>query len=300
MPIVLTTDIPGLERRTGGKIRDVYELDDQLLIVTTDRVEVGGAILPFGLPDKGRVLNQLSAFWFDLLRNTAPSHYISADFAQIAEVLHSYRLAAEPDLLSGRSMLVNKARPLPVRALVRGYMTAAAWAEYQASGRVAGHLLPAGLMEADRLPEPLSIPVAKGSGDGEAPLTEGQMFRLAEPGHLRRMIDQALALYERAARYALERRLILAEATFEFGVFQGMTILIGECLTPDCARYWDAESYRPGGPPSGYGHQYLLDYLESMGWERQAPGPRIPMEILARTAERYREAFRRLTGRELD
>jgi phosphoribosylaminoimidazole-succinocarboxamide synthase len=298
--VVTETQIPGLQLLARGRVRDVYDLDSQLLIVNTDRVPVANGTLPAGLPDKGRVLTQLAAFWFDQLRNTAPSHYLSSDFTQIASLLDSYDVEADAHLLAGRSMLVNKVRPLPVHVAVAGYLSPTHWPEYKASGRLLGTSVSPGLQPGDRLAAPLVQVTDADVSGGRTTLDREQIFHRVEPGHIDRATRDALALYEQAAAHSLGLDLILAEARFEFGVFQGMTILIGDCLTPDSARFWDAKLYQPGASPVGMGLQYLLDYLQRTGWDGQSPEPDVPTEVLARTAGSYRELFRRLTGTELD
>jgi phosphoribosylaminoimidazole-succinocarboxamide synthase len=299
-PVLARIDIPGLPLLARGRVRDLYDLDSQLLVVTTDRVAINGQLLPEGMPDHGRVLNQLSAFWFDFLQNTAPSHYISTDLDQILALLGTFGVKADPELLQGSSMLVNRARPIPIRVVVHGYLTGPTWTEYQASGTAAGQALPADLQEGDRLAEPILTPLSSAPDGSESPLTWEQMVHMVEPGHLTHLFDQALAVYEHAARHALDQGVIVAAAEFEFGVFQGMTILIGECLTPHSARLWDAQVYRPGRAQVEFGRQFLLDALERAGWDGRSLARGVLVDVLQRTAARYRELFQRLTGTHLE
>jgi phosphoribosylaminoimidazole-succinocarboxamide synthase len=299
--LVLATEIEGLRRFRTGKVTDTYELDFELLLIAKDRVAVLGEVLPTGVPMKGRVMSQLSAFWLDLTRNVAPSHFVSNDLEQIHRVLESWGVEVEDRLLEGRAMLVNKARPIGVACTVCGYLCGSAWEEYE------------GLSEGDRLPAPRFLPRRK-----DAPLEQrltGEEIqratdpgggarsaasrRAVEPGHARRMAELSLALYGFAESYARERGLILAETTLEFGVFQGMTILIDEALTPDTSRYWDVRSWRPGGPQPDFAYQFLLDYLQSIRWTGEAPAPDLPADVVERTRARLVELYQCLTGTEL-
>lgn len=317
--LVLATEIEGLRRFRSGVLTDSYELDFELLSIAKDRV-MGTPrdarfrqVLPTGVPMKGRVVSQLSAFWLDLTLNVAPSHFVSNDLEQIQRLLESWGVEVEERLLEGRAMLVNKARPIPVACTVYGYLCGAAWEEYQDVGTVGRAPVSEGLSEGDRLPEPRFLPRRKDAG-GDAsrqPPAAGEdgsaftgVWRLAsgvsvEPGHARRMADQSLALYSFAEAYARERGLILAETTFEFGVFQGMTILIDDVLTPDTSRYWDLRGWRPGGPQPDFAYQFLLDHLQSVRWTGEAPAPDLPADVVERTRTRLVELHQRLTETEL-
>jgi phosphoribosylaminoimidazole-succinocarboxamide synthase len=305
--LVLATEIEGLRRFGGGRLTDVYELDFELLLIATDRVAALGQVLPTGIPLKGRVISQLGAFWFDVTRNVAPSHFVSSDLEQIQRLLASWGVTVEADLLEGRAMLVNKARPIQVDCTVCGYLCGPAWEEYRAAGTVGGETLPAGLLEGERLPRPLFLPRRRGAPPDERLAWEeiqramepGHARRLAEPGHAPRLVEQSLALYAAAEAHARERGLILAETTFAFGIFQEMTILIDGVLTPDTSRYWDARTWRPGGPQPDFAYQFLFDTLQSLRWTAEMPAPELPPDVVQRTRDRLVELHERLTGTEL-
>jgi phosphoribosylaminoimidazole-succinocarboxamide synthase len=295
-----TTQIPQLTPFITGKVRDVYDLDYQLLMIATDRISAFDVVLPTPIPEKGRVLTQLSVFWFERTGNVAPNHFITADREQIEAVLATYDADVDMDTLDGRSMLVNKAQPLPVECVVRGYLAGSGWEEYRRTGQVTGIPLPKGLEEGSRLPSPIFTPATKAQEGHDQNITWEEMLRLVDPGHARQARDLSLALYTFAAEYALERGIIIADTKFEFGIFEGMTIVIDEMLTPDSSRFWDAATYRPGGPQPSFDKQFVRDYLISSQWNREPPAPPLPPEIVERTTARYREAYRRLVGSELD
>jgi phosphoribosylaminoimidazole-succinocarboxamide synthase len=300
-PHVLTeANLPGLPLFNRGKVRDVYDLDYQLLLIATDRISAFDVVLPTAIPGKGHVLTQLSAFWFDLTQNLAPNHFITADPEQIEAILESYDARVDLDPLAGRSMLVNKAAPLPVECVVRGYLAGSAWEEYRRSGKVAGLTLPEGLVEGDALPEPIFTPATKAKEGHDLNITWEEMLQLVEPGHARQARDHSLALYQFAADLARGKGILIADTKFEFGLFEGIIVVIDEMLTPDSSRFWDAASYRPGGPQPSFDKQFVRDYLISRQWNREPPAPPLPPEIVERTAARYVEAYRRLTGQELE
>jgi len=282
--LLTSTDIPQLTPFIRGKVRDVYDLDYQLLMIATDRISAFDVVLPTVIPDKGRVLTQLSVFWFETTPNIAPNHFITAENAQIEAVLKSYGADVDLEALAGRAMLVNKTAPLPVECVVRGYITGSAWEEYKRSGTVTGITLPPGLVEGDRLPEPIFTPATKAKEGHDINITWEQMLEIVEPGHAQQAREISLALYSYAAEYARERGIIIADTKFEFGIFQGMTILIDEVLTPDSSRFWDAASYRPGGPQPSFDKQFVRDYLINNRWNREPPAPPLPAEIVERTA----------------
>jgi phosphoribosylaminoimidazole-succinocarboxamide synthase len=296
---VLSTSLEGLAPFRRGKVRDVYEVGGALIIVATDRISAFDYVLGSGIPDKGRVLNQISAFWFDLTSDIVPNHLIETDPDR-------YPPAARPHagVLRGRSMLVRKTRALPVECVVRGYLAGSGWAEYRRSGSVCGIPLPPNLREADRLPAPIFTPSTKAEAGHDQNITLEQAGTLVGAGVARRLKDLSIGLYRRAAAYAEPRGIIVADTKFEFGLLDeggadGL-LLIDEALTPDSSRFWPMSGYRPGGPQPSFDKQYVRDYLEQIHWNKQPPVPALPDEVIRRTREKYVEAYRRLTGRELD
>lgn len=292
--VILETDIPGIPRPARGKVRDIYDLGDHLLIVATDRISAFDYILATGIPDKGRVLTQLSLFWFDFFRALAPTHFLTAKVEEFPAPLQPYR-----DQLEGRSMLVRRARMVDIECVARGYLSGSGWKEYRKSGSVCGIPLPPGLRESDKLPEPIFTPSTKAqTGHDENISFEAAAAQVGADlaGRLR---DLTLEIYSRAARYAETKGVIIADTKFEFGFIGGELALCDEALTPDSSRFWPAASYAPGGPQPSFDKQYVRDYLESIRWNKQPPAPALPDEVAARTSEKYREAYRVLTGREL-
>ena len=298
--VMLTAEIPGLRPCIRGKVRDVFDLGPQLLIVATDRISAFDSVLPTGIPDKGRVLNQLSAFWFGLIQDECPNHFLSMDLERIEEALRPLAAEASFDALAGRSMLVRKTEAIPIEAVVRGYLDGSAWREYRESGSVCGIELPAGLEQGSKLPQPIFTPATKGQSGHDVNITHEEMAGQVDPGVMREMIELSLRVYTRAAEYARGRGIIIADTKFEFGLVEGRTVMIDECLTPDSSRFWDAGQYRPGGPQPSFDKQFVRDYLDSTGWDHEPPAPPLPPEVVELTAEKYRETFRRLAGRELD
>ncbi len=292
--IILETDLPGIERHARGKVRDVYTLGDRLLIVATDRISAFDYILQTGIPDKGQVLTQLSIFWFDLLRDLTPTHFLTASMDEYPEPLRRYR-----GQLEGRSMLVKRARMVEIECVARGYLAGSGWKEYREQGTVCGIPLPKGLKESDRLPAPIFTPAIKAqTGHDENVSFETVAAKIG--GELAaRLRDLTLAIYTRAARYAETRGVLIADTKFEFGFVGDQLVLGDEVLTPDSSRFWPADTYRPGGPQLSYDKQYVRDYLESIHWNKQPPAPALPEEVAAKTGEKYRQAYRALTGREL-
>jgi phosphoribosylaminoimidazole-succinocarboxamide synthase len=292
--IILETDLPGVERHARGKVRDVYSLGDRLLIVATDRISAFDYILPTGIPDKGRVLNSLSIFWFDFLRDVIPTHFLTARVEDYPAPLPGYRRQLE-----GRSMLVKRAEMVQVECVARGYLAGSGWKEYRESGPVCGIRLPAGLKESDRLPEPIFTPSTKaqtGHDENVSLETVGRMVGAELAGRLR---DLTLEIYTRAARYAETRGVIIADTKFEFGFVDGQLVLGDEVLTPDSSRFWPADTYKPGGPQFSYDKQFVRDYLESIHWNKLPPAPVLPPEVAEKTAEKYRQAYSALTGKPL-
>ena len=289
---ILNTEIPGAEPFSRGKVRDIYAVEDKLLIVATDRISAFDVILPTGIPHKGAVLTALSLFWFELLG--VSNHLITADVGQYPEPFNRYG-----DQLEGRSMLVTKAETVPIECVARGYLSGSGWKEYKASGAVCGIKLPAGLEESDKLPEPIFTPATKEQTGHDINISEEAMAAIVGEELTKELKDLTLGIYSRAASYADERGIIIADTKFEFGKVDGKVILIDEALTPDSSRFWPREAYTPGRSQQSFDKQYVRDYLETLDWDKAPPGPSLPEEIAARTSEKYLEAYRLLTGREL-
>jgi len=294
--VVLNTEIAGLPPFIQGKVRDVYDLGDRLLVVTTDRISAYDSILPTGIPDKGRVLNQLSAFWFDFIHAFCPSHFLSVETAEIVEALRPLVAHVPEETLAGRSMLVHKAQALPVECVVRGYLDGSAWKEYQAGGSVCGIDLPGGLQQGSRLSEPIFTPATKAHTGHDVNITHAEMEQVIDAGHMRELIRLSLAVYNAASVYARERGIIIADTKFEFGLLNGRVVMIDECLTPDSSRFWDAAGWQPGGPQPSYDKQFVRDYLDRIGWNHDPPPPPLTAEVAEGTAEKYRDIYSRLAG----
>jgi phosphoribosylaminoimidazole-succinocarboxamide synthase len=294
--VLLQTDFPELKLHASGKVRDVYLLDqERLLFVATDRISAFDYVLATGIPHKGRVLTQISLFWFEFLRDLVPNHLIVTDVRQYPAALQKYA-----DQLQGRSMIVTLAEMFPVECVVRGYISGSAWKEYKATGRVCGIDLPKGLQESDRLPEPIFTPSTKATSGHDENIPFAEMARLVGPQLSRQLRDVSLAVYTKAADYARQKGLIISDTKFEFGrTAQGIT-LADEVLTPDSSRFWPAEKYAPGRAQDSFDKQYVRDYLEEIRWNKQPPAPALPAEVASRTSEKYVEAYHLLTGRGLD
>jgi phosphoribosylaminoimidazole-succinocarboxamide synthase len=291
--VISQTDFAGLKLRARGKVRDIYELGDQLLIVATDRLSAFDVVLPTPIPDKGPVLTQLSLFWFEKLASIVPNHVISAD--NFAGVLAPYA-----DALQGRAMLVRRTEPIPIECVVRGYLSGSGWKDYQKTGSVCGIALPAGLRESDRLPEPIFTPSTKATtGHDENISFDETVERIGQP-LAEKLRDTSLAIYKSAAEFASARGIIIADTKFEFGLVGGELIWIDEALTPDSSRFWPGNQYMPGKPQPSFDKQYVRDYLEKIGWNKQPPAPPLPADVVAATRDKYREAYQRVTGHELD
>jgi len=294
--VVLRTDYPELELHASGKVRDVYNLDnDHLLFVATDRISAFDYVLATGIPHKGRVLTQISLFWFDFLKDIVPNHFVTSDVNRYPATVHQYA-----DELRGRSMMVMRAEMFPVECVARGYLSGSGWKEYKASGKVCGIQLPAGLKESDQLPEPIFTPATKATTGHDINISFEEMCKLVDPGLSRQLRDVTLKIYKKAADYARQRGIIIADTKFEFGqTAQGIT-LADEVLTPDSSRFWPADKYQPGKAQDSYDKQYVRDYLEEIRWNKLPPAPALPLEVARRTSEKYLEAYRQLTGRELE
>lgn len=293
MRVVRETQFAGISPAARGKVRDIYDLGDKLLIVATDRLSAFDVVLPTPIPDKGRVLTQLSLFWFELLRNVIPNHVLSA--TEFPSPFDRYR-----DDLAGRSMLVRKARSLPIECVVRGYVSGSGWKDYRATGKICGLVLPAGLQESDRLPEPIFTPATKAVTGHDENITFEQAVSLVGKEVAERVRSVSLEIYRRATEHAEPRGVLLADTKFEFGLLNNELIWIDEALTPDSSRFWPAAQYRPGGPQPSFDKQFVRDYLEGIRWPKVPPGPELPADVVAATRAKYREAYRILTGHELD
>jgi len=295
-PVVLQTDFPELELHASGKVRDVYRLDNEhLLFVATDRISAFDYVLATGIPHKGRVLTQISLFWFDFLRDLVPNHLVTADVTRYPATVRSYA-----DLLRGRSMMVIRAEMVPVECVVRGYISGSAWKEYKASGRVCGIDLPKGLKESDELPEPIFTPATKATTGHDENIPSAEMTRLIGPELSRELRDISLKIYTKASEYARQKGIIIADTKFEFGRTAAGITLADEVLTPDSSRFWPAEKYQPGKAQESFDKQYVRDYLEEIRWNKQPPAPALPLEVARKTSVKYVEAYHQLTGRELD
>ena len=292
---LLDTQLDGLSLVRRGKVRDVYAIDDALILVATDRISAFDYVLGSGIPDKGRVLNQLSAFWFARTGHIVPNHMLSIDVPAYPAAAQQY--AAE---LEGRSMLSRRTTPLPVECVARGYLSGSGWKDYLATGEVCGIKLPAGMRESDRLPEPLFTPATKADSGHDENISEEAAAQVVGAELLARLKKLTLELYAHGVAHAESKGIILADTKFEFGLTDsGELLLIDEMMTPDSSRYWPRDSYSPGGPQPSFDKQYVRDYLESIKWDKQPPVPSLPDEVVARTRDKYMDAYRRLTGKEL-
>ena len=305
---ILQTEIPGLPKFITGKVRDVYDLGDSLLIVATDRISAFDVILPTGIPDKGRVLTALSQFWFEKTAHIVPNHFLTSDMDSIGARLHDAGVNVTADLVSmleGRSQLVRKCAALPLECVVRGYLDGSAWKDYQTLFGHGGEVrlydipVPIGLRQGEQLPAPLFTPATKAASGHDMNISAAQAAEAVGAETTQELADKSLALYAFARAYAAERDLIIADTKFEFGHLDGKLILIDEALTPDSSRFWEASKYKPGKSQASFDKQFVRDYLETLGWNKTAPGPELPAEIVEKTAAKYREAYQRLTGEEL-
>ena len=293
-PIILQTEIPGVTLAARGKVRDVYSVDDRLVIVATDRISAFDYILPTGIPDKGKVLTQLSIFWFDFLRDLTPTHFLSANVDDYPAPLENFR-----DQLEGRSMLVKRAKMIEIECVARGYISGSGWKEYKQQGTVCGIKLLPGLKESDKLPEPIFTPATKAQTGHDENVSFEHVVSLIGEDLAKRLRDLTLAIYDRASRYAETKGIIIADTKFEFGFVGDELVLGDEVLTPDSSRFWPADTYQPGGPQYSFDKQFVRDYLESIHWTKQPPAPPLPEDVAAKTGEKYRQAYKEITGREL-
>jgi phosphoribosylaminoimidazole-succinocarboxamide synthase len=291
---LVSLDLPGVRKLRSGKVREVFDLGDTLLFVATDRLSAFDVVLPDPIPDKGAVLNQISAFWFKKISLTK-NHLITADFAKFPEQLQPFR-----GQLAGRSMIVRKTQPLPVECVVRGYLAGSGWKDYQATGEVCGHKLPPGLQLASELPEPIFTPSTKNEAGHDLNIDWPECCAMIGQTAAEKVRDLSLKVYRAGKEHAAACGIIVADTKFEFGLTNGELLLIDECMTPDSSRFWPADSYAPGQSPPSFDKQFVRDYLETLAWDKTAPGPSLPREVIKRTTSKYRESFRRLTNHELD
>jgi phosphoribosylaminoimidazole-succinocarboxamide synthase len=289
MTVVLNVAIPGAKKIRSGKVRELFAAGENVLIVATDRISAFDCILSPGIPDKGRVLTQLSAFWFRYFSDV-PNHFLSVDPQEFPAPFGQFS-----ELLAGRSMLVKPAEPLPVECVVRGYLAGSAWKEYQEKGTVAGIAQPAGLKLASPFPCPVFTPASKADSGHDENLTWEQFQEIVGPDRANRLQELSISIYQRGAQYAQKRGIIIADTKFEFGIRDEQILLIDECLTPDSSRFWLASSYQVGASPPSYDKQFVRDYLESVDWDKQDPAPTLPPEVVEKTALKYREALQNLT-----
>ncbi len=290
--VVWETHFPGVALRSRGKVRDLYDVGGQLLIVATDRLSAFDVVLPTPIPDKGRVLTQLSLFWFAALHEVVPNHVVSGtEFPA--------ELAAHREELAGRAMLCRRTWPIPIECVVRGYLAGSGWNDYRATGKICGIALPAGMRESDRLPEPIFTPATKAATGHDENISFDEAAAHVGGPLAERLRTLSLELYRRAAAHAEPRGILLADTKFEFGLLGDELIWIDEALTPDSSRFWPAGGYQPGRSQPSFDKQYVRDYLERIGWSKQPPAPELPPEVVAATRSKYREAYRKLTGHEL-
>ena len=284
--VLLTTDFKDLKFFRRGKVRDVYDLGEELLIVSTDRISCFDVVLPNGIPDKGRILTALSLFWFEFTKDIIPNHFISADVKDYPKETRKHQ-----ETLEGRSMLVKKSRPLPVECVVRGYLAGSGWKEYRKNRSVCGLQLPAGLKESDRLPEPIFTPATKEDAGHDMNVTEQYVEDLIGATLTQKLREVSVAIYQKASAYAQTKGIIIADTKFEFGMHKETLILIDEVLTPDSSRFWPKDQYGPGGPQPSFDKQFVRDYLETLNWDKTPPAPNLPDEIIRKTHEKYQQAL---------
>lgn len=293
--VLLNTDLSDLQLYASGKVRDIYRIDnDHLLFIATDRISAFDYVLATGIPQKGRVLTQLSLFWFDFLKDIVPNHLATADVKQYPKELQKYA-----DQLRGRSMMVVRADMITIECVVRGYLSGSGWKEYKSNGEVCGIALPKGLRESDKLPEPIFTPAIKASSGHDENISFDRMVELAGRELSEQLRDLSIKIYQTAADYAETRGIIIADTKFEFGRTPGGLVLADEVLTPDSSRFWPKDKYKPGGAQESFDKQYVRDYLEAIKWNKQPPAPALPPEVAAQTSEKYVEAYTEITGRPL-
>jgi phosphoribosylaminoimidazole-succinocarboxamide synthase len=291
---VMKPELSGLKHLSSGKVREMYDLGNELLIVTTDRISAFDVVLPNGIPQKGRVLNCISDFWFDLLKDVTPNHRITIDINEMPEEVRKHA-----DILEGRTTLARKAKPFPVECVVRGYIVGSGWKDYQKTGSVCGIKLPEGLEQAQKLSEPIFTPATKATTGHDENISLEKMKDIIGTEAADTLVKRSLEVYSRGRDHAEEKGIILADTKFEFGEVDGEITLIDEVLTPDSSRYWPKSEYRTGISPPSFDKQFVRDYLETLDWDKTAPGPELPEEVTRKTGEKYVEAYRLITGRDL-
>jgi phosphoribosylaminoimidazole-succinocarboxamide synthase len=294
MTALMKTDLSGVKLHGRGKVRDIYDLGDHFLIVATDRLSAFDVVLPSPIPNKGKVLTQMSAFWFDRFKDVVPNHVVSTDVGKYPQNLHQFR-----DQLQGRSMLVKKAKVFPVECVARGFLTGSGLKDYNKTGSVCGIKLPPGLRDSDRLPEPIFTPATKAETGHDENISEEQAAKIIGQDTARRLKELTLQLYSRGVEYARTRGIIVCDTKFEFGLIDGRISIVDEMLTPDSSRFWPADQYSPGKPQPSFDKQFVRDYLEKIGWNKQPPAPELPDDIVKATSAKYVEALRLLTGHDL-
>ena len=293
--VITETNLTNLDLANRGKVRDLYDLGEQLLIISTDRISAFDVVLPDGIPYKGHILTGLSEFWFDYTKSIVDNHVITTDVSQYPD-----ELQADADVLEGRSMLVRKANRIDIECVVRGYIAGSAWSEYQADGTVCGEKLPAGLTESERLPELIFTPATKAEqGEHDENISIAEMEAEIGKELSEKIIQTSFALFEAASEHAEKSGIILCDTKFEFGQIDGQLILIDEVFTPDSSRFWPKDEYKPGSSPPSFDKQYVRDYLSDVGWNKEPPAPELPAEVISQTSEKYLEAYRLIVGREL-
>ena len=292
--VILQTELAAADLINRGKVRDIYRVEDNLLIVATDRISAFDSVLGSGIPWKGKVLTNLSVFWFGLTEKITPNHVITADVDEMPEALQ-----ADRDQIAGRAMLTRRAEVVPIECVVRGYLAGSAWREYSASGAVCGIELPPGMVECDRLPEPIFTPATKAESGHDENISFEQMVDIVGEETARALSERSLAVYNEASAYAAQRGVIISDTKFEWGVADGELIVIDEMLTPDSSRFWPADAYEPGHAQPSFDKQFVRDYLEESGWDKEPPAPALPDDIVEKTTQNYLEAYRRLTGEDL-
>jgi phosphoribosylaminoimidazole-succinocarboxamide synthase len=288
------TNLPGLKLQARGKVRDIYDLGDQLLIVVTDRLSAFDVVLPTGIPNKGKVLNQMSAFWFDFFKDFVPSHVVSTQVADFPPEVRKFR-----DQLEGRSMLVKKAKVFPIECVARGFLAGSGLKDYNKTGKVCGIDLPPGLRDSDRLPKPIFTPATKAETGHDENISFEEAGRVIGRDVIQRLKELTLSIYSRGVEYASKRGIIICDTKFEFGSIDGRIHIVDEMLTPDSSRFWPADQYHPGQAQPSFDKQFVRDYLERIGWNKQPPAPELPEDIVNATSAKYVEALKILTGREL-